>query len=258
MVSARSAGALFPAFLYEGSHVLERRPLGSGPSGQSVYPPGDRSGGPYRGRRPGALPPGALALGARPPRVRALCHDPNLGRGGGKKRPRRAWPQSSWTGPWRIFRGMWRPMSSMTAPAACSRRSIIAATSASSLPCGITIPPTTTSGRFSGGSKRPWWHAACPAAGSPPLARRSLLHPSGRGSGRCGIKSASVLASPRWRKRWGGRWPAPVRAWQPHHPHCAKGAQARQWPRRRPAPKGGWQRTVPRCAPRALAASNGT
>src|SRR5262249_31416026 len=34
---------------------------------------------------------------------------------GGKKRRRRAWTRTSWTGPWLIFRAMWPPMSSMTA-----------------------------------------------------------------------------------------------------------------------------------------------
>ena len=53
----------------------------------------------------------------------------------GKKRRRRAWIRTSWTGPWRIFRGMWPPMSSMTAPSAYSPPSIIAATSASSMTC---------------------------------------------------------------------------------------------------------------------------
>jgi hypothetical protein len=70
---------------------------------------------------------------------------------GGEKRRRRAWTLTSWTGRWQIFRGMWPPMSSMTAPSAFSPPSIIAATSASSMTCWITSLPTMTSGRFSGG-----------------------------------------------------------------------------------------------------------
>src|SRR5215471_18152380 len=133
VVSAGSRGHLFAALLYEVSQVLQRRPLGSGAAGQSVYPAGDRSGGPHRGRRRFALPPGELAPVARPPCVRALCHDPKLGRGWGKKRPSRAWTPRSLTGPWRIFRGMSLPMNSMTVPSACSPRSIIAVISASSM-----------------------------------------------------------------------------------------------------------------------------
>jgi len=70
---------------------------------------------------------------ARPPCLCPLCHDPTLGRGGGKKRRRRAWPRTSWTGPWLIVRGMRPPMNSMTGLSACSPRSIIAALSASSM-----------------------------------------------------------------------------------------------------------------------------
>jgi hypothetical protein len=35
------------------------------------------------------------------------------------------------------------------------------------------------------------------SAVSQPMARRSILHPSGRCSGRCGIKSASFISWPR-------------------------------------------------------------
>src|SRR5689334_17532104 len=99
--------------------------------------------------------PGELAPLARPPRLCPLCHHPELGRGGGEKRRRRAWTRTSWTGPWRIFRAMSPPMSAMMAPSAFSRQSIIAATSASSTTSWITILTTMTSGRFSGDSKRP-------------------------------------------------------------------------------------------------------
>ena len=51
----------------------------------------------------------------------------------GKKRRSLAWTRSSWTGPWRIFRGMSPPMNSLTVPSVCSPRSIIAVTSASSM-----------------------------------------------------------------------------------------------------------------------------
>src|SRR5437899_483896 len=36
------------------------------------------------------------------------------------------------------------------------------------------------------------------SAVSPPMARRSILNPSGRFLGRCRIKSASFISSPRW------------------------------------------------------------
>jgi hypothetical protein len=87
--------------------------------------------------------------------VRALCHDPKLGRGWGEKRHRRAWTPSSWTGPWRIFRGMSLPMNSMTVPSVFFPPSLIAATSDSSMRSWITIPPTMISGPFWGVCTRP-------------------------------------------------------------------------------------------------------
>src|SRR5262249_39672122 len=151
LVSAGSCRHVFAAVLYEGSQVLYHGPLRSAPTRQSVHPPGDGPCRAARGRGWLALPSCQLAPLARPPCLCPFCHDPELGRGGGKKRRRRAWTRTSLIGPWRIFRAMWPPMSSMTAPSAYSPRSITAATSASSMRSWITIPPTTTSGRFSGG-----------------------------------------------------------------------------------------------------------
>src|SRR5262249_58209577 len=109
MVSAGSAGDLFPALLYAVSQVLECRPLRSGTPGQSVYPPRDGSGGTAGGRRRPAIPTRELAPVARPPRLCPFCHDPELGRGWGKKRRRHAWTPTSLTGRWRIFRATWPP-----------------------------------------------------------------------------------------------------------------------------------------------------
>src|SRR5882724_3614878 len=50
----------------------------------------------------------------------------------GEKRRRRAWRETSWTGRWRIFQAMWRPMNGMMAPSAFCPLSIIAVTSVSS------------------------------------------------------------------------------------------------------------------------------
>src|SRR5499427_9930873 len=99
VVSAGSRGHLFAALLYEVSQVLSRRPLGSGTTRRSVHPSCDGSGGTAGGRRRPALPARELAPLARPPRLCPLCHDPELGRGWGEKRRRRAWTPTSWTGP---------------------------------------------------------------------------------------------------------------------------------------------------------------
>src|SRR5712691_6594937 len=151
LVSTGSRGHIFAALLYEMSEVLPGGPVGSGATGQSVHPPRDRSGGAARGRGRSALPPSELALVARPPYLCALCDHPELGRGWGEKRRRRAWTPTSLTGRWRIFQAMWRLMNSMMAPAACCPLSIIAVRSVSSTRSWITIPPTRTSGGFSGG-----------------------------------------------------------------------------------------------------------
>src|SRR5262245_23021752 len=99
LVSTRSRRYLFAALLYEVSQVLSRRPLGSGATRRSVHPPRDGSGGTAGGRRRPALPARELAPRARPPGVCPLCHHPELGRRLWKKRRRRAWTPTSWTGP---------------------------------------------------------------------------------------------------------------------------------------------------------------
>src|SRR5262244_4310601 len=91
LVSTRSRRHLFATLLYEVPQVLSRRPLGSGAPWRSVHPPRDRPRRAARGRRRRALPARALAPLARPPCLCALCHDPELGRGGGKKTHSRAW-----------------------------------------------------------------------------------------------------------------------------------------------------------------------
>ena len=139
---------VFAALLYAVSPVLQRRPLGFGPPGQSLYPPRDQSGRAPRGRGWLALSPGELASVARPAGLRALCHDPKLGGGGGEKKRRRAWPPTSSTGPWLIFRAMWRSINCMTVPSAFSPQSIIAVTSASSMTSWTTPPPMMISGPF--------------------------------------------------------------------------------------------------------------
>ena len=68
------------------------------PPRQSLHASRDRSGGTDCGRGRLALSSGQLASVARPPGICALCHDPKLGRGGGKKRPRHAWTPTSSTG----------------------------------------------------------------------------------------------------------------------------------------------------------------
>src|SRR5262247_103537 len=151
VVSAGSRGHVFAALLYEVPQVLSRGPLRSRPTRRSVHPPRDGLGRAARGRGWLALSPSELALVARPSRLCPLCDHSELGRGWGEKRRRRAWTPISLTGRWPIFRAMWPLMSSMTAPSAFFPLSIIAATSASSTTSWITIPPTTTSGRFSGG-----------------------------------------------------------------------------------------------------------
>src|SRR5256886_13364856 len=125
LVSTGSRRHLFATLLYEMSEVLPGCPVGSGATGQSVHPPRDRSGGAARGRGWLALPPSELALVARPPRLCALCHDPKLGRGWGKKRRRPAWTPTSWAGRWGIFPGTWLPVNSITAPSAFFSRSVI-------------------------------------------------------------------------------------------------------------------------------------
>ena len=256
MGSARAAGDLGPACLSAGAHGLERRPLRAGPPGPAGAPPGERAGGPPRGRSRCALAPGAWAPRARPPRGRALCPAPNLGRGEGHKRHRRAWPQRAWTGPGRIWRGRWRSMRARTAPAVCSRRSRSAAPSGAALTGGRTLPPTTTSGRCAGGSQQPWWPAAGPSAVSPPMARRALLPPAARSAGRGGLTAARCLAAPRWAKRGGagGRArqgvaapPPPRRTGRPRTPAAP---QAARTPRRLAAPRAACCTARARCVPR--------
>jgi hypothetical protein len=237
MGSARAAGDLGPACLSAGAPVRERRPLRAGPPGPAGAPPGERAGGPPRGRSRCALAPGAWAPRARPPRGRALCPAPNLGRGGGQQRHRRAWPQRAWTGPGRIWRGRWRPMRSRTAPAVCSRRSSSAAPSGASLTGGLTLPPTTTSGRCAGGSQQPWWPAAGPSAVSPPMARRALLPPAARSAGRGGLTAARCLASPRWAKRGGGGGQGPAGRGRPTTPTAPRAAPHASGPAGGPHPK---------------------
>src|ERR1700745_713498 len=65
-----------------------------------------------------AYPPASLDPLREHPVFCPFCHDTELGRGGGEKRRRCAWTRTSWTGRWLIFRAMWPPMSSMTAPSA--------------------------------------------------------------------------------------------------------------------------------------------
>ena len=114
---------------------------------------------PHRGRRRFALPPSELAPVARPPRLCPLCHDPELGRGWGKKRRRRAWIRTSWTGPWRSFRAMWPPMKCMMVPSAFFLRSIIVAISAFSM--------TSSTSRFqSRCTSGPFWRLAHSLAGT--------------------------------------------------------------------------------------------
>ena len=98
VVSARSCGHVFPALLYQVSQVFQCGPRRSGTPRQSRHASRDRSGGTDCGRGRLALSSGQRASVARPPGVCALCHDPKLGRGGGKKRPRHAWTPTSSTG----------------------------------------------------------------------------------------------------------------------------------------------------------------
>jgi hypothetical protein len=82
MGSARAAGDLGPACLSAGAPVRERRPLRAGPPGPAGEPPGERAGGPPRGRsRCAPLPTwgeagGNKGTGAPGPSV------PGLGLGG--------------------------------------------------------------------------------------------------------------------------------------------------------------------------------
>ena len=100
-----------------------------------VAPPGGHythrviaAGGAPGGRRWLALPTRELAPVARSPRVCALCHHPELGRGWGKKRRKGRWTVRFWTGRLRPFRATWRPMNSMRGPTVCSRPSTIGST----------------------------------------------------------------------------------------------------------------------------------
>src|SRR5262249_17599850 len=117
LVSTRSRRHLFAALLYEVPQVLSRGPLRSGPTRQSVHPPRDGRGGAARGRGRLALPASQLAPLARPSCLCPFCDDPELGRGWGEKRRRRAWTPTFLTGRWRIFRAMSPLMNSMMAPA---------------------------------------------------------------------------------------------------------------------------------------------
>src|SRR4029077_13623550 len=83
---ARPVGPLLQAPLPFLSPLFRGRSVLPGPARQSLHPPGHHGRRPFgRGGRV-ALPHRFLAALARPPRLCPLRHDPELGRGGGKKR----------------------------------------------------------------------------------------------------------------------------------------------------------------------------
>src|SRR3972149_7998994 len=76
-------GHLFPALLFPLPQVLQRGSLGPGRSQQPLHSSGRCLGGATGGRGRPAVSVGLLALVARSPCLRPVCHHPELGGSGG-------------------------------------------------------------------------------------------------------------------------------------------------------------------------------
>jgi len=98
----------------------------------------------------------------------------------GEKRRRGAGPRTSWPGRGLRWRALGPPMRALPALAVCSPPSRIAAPGASSPRAWRRRLSPRTCERVSGGSKRPWGHAAGPGGASRRMVRRARLPPSGR------------------------------------------------------------------------------
>ena len=84
-----------------------------------VHPPRPAASGAAGDRGRPALSGGQLAPVAGSPGLRALRHDPELGRGGGGKKANGGSTVNTWTGPWRASAATWRPTRSTTGRSAC-------------------------------------------------------------------------------------------------------------------------------------------
>lgn len=101
------------------SAVLRCRDGRSGLAPLPLHAPCSAAGGAPGDRGRPALSDGQLASLARPPRLRALRHDPELGRGGGKKKAKPASKPNISTRPWPGSAAIWRPTKSTTGRSAC-------------------------------------------------------------------------------------------------------------------------------------------
>ena len=149
---------LLPALLHPLPQVLQRRHDRPGRPRQPLHPTRHRRRRPpgHRGRL--AVSHRQLDPLARSPRVRPLRHDPELGRGRGKRRRDGSTPTTS-TGHCRTSRATSPPTSCMTARSASSRSSTTAPSSGSPTRSSTTTRPQATSRRSSAASARPWRRA---------------------------------------------------------------------------------------------------
>src|ERR1019366_6017737 len=112
---------------------------------ESLHPPGHHGGRPFgRGGRV-ALPHRFLAPLARPPRLCPLRHDPELGRGGGKKKQTGGLRPPSWIGAWATSPATWSSTRCMTAPSAWYVPRAAPGSAGFTTKASTTPPTTTTS-----------------------------------------------------------------------------------------------------------------
>ena len=147
---------------------------------------------PYRVSRMGPL--------ARPPRVRPLRHDPELGRGRGGKRRRGGSTPTISTGRSPTSRASSPSTSCMTGRSASCRSSTTAPSSGSPTKSSITTRPTRTSRPSSAGSRGPHGARADRSRGSRPTARRCIPSRLPRSSVRSRTSSVPSTSSARLTK----------------------------------------------------------